>query len=115
MLEGFPARSAASIKRALVSKADILKHKKFLKKHSTMPSEAMKQLTDLEYFNYYHHIPPTPLKSKKGDLLFEVDRVLGKIVCDCGCTKYLVKWAGYPHSDNSCITELPEEFRADWA
>jgi hypothetical protein len=113
-LPGASARSAASIKRAAVSKAGILKDKKVLKKHPTQPSDGYKSFTDLEYFNYYHHVPPTPLVSKKGELLFEVDRVLGKMVCDCGRTKYLVKWAGYPHSENSCITELPEEFQPEW-
>lgn len=101
---GVLARSAASMKR-----------EKFQKKRSTTPTAAETNMTNLEYFNFYHNMPPTPLKCKNGTLMFEVDRVLGKIVCKCGRTKYLVKWAGYSNSENSCITKLPEEFRTDWA
>jgi hypothetical protein len=72
-------------------------------------------LSDLEYFDYYTTTPPTPIKNKRGEALFEVDRVLGKIVCACGTTNYLVKWRGYPNRDNSCITVLPLDFQAEWA
>ena len=107
-------RSDALLKRALVAKKYDQKIAKKIvkKKRATLPCP----LTDLEYFEYYRYTPPTPLKtSTKGVLLYEVDRVLGKIKCGCGNVRWLVKWVGYPNTENSCISKLPEEFRAEWA
>jgi hypothetical protein len=115
MQSGVLARSAASMKRAVITKAEVLKHKRFMEKHSGVPTAAQKKMTRLECLNFYYNTPPTPLKCKKGGLLFEVEKVLGKMTCDCGRIKYLVKWAGYPHSENSCITKLPDQFVVDWA
>jgi hypothetical protein len=112
MLQAPPARSDASTKRALSSKAQRLKQMEFIKKYST--SAAQKGRANLAYFHYCQTVPPTPITTNDGDQLFEVDRVLGKIVCECGRTTYLVKWSGYPNSENSCIAELPEEFQSEW-
>jgi hypothetical protein len=59
--------------------------------------------------------PPVALQSKKGVLLYEIEDVLGKLQCECGTVKYLVKWKGYPSSMNSCIARLPKVFRTAWA
>ena len=115
MQTGVLARSAASAKRAIISKAEALKYKQFMEKHSTTLVSTKKKPTLLECFNFYHNTPPTPLQSKKGVLLYEIEKVLGKVDCECGRIKYLVKWMGYPHSENSCITKLPKKFVKEWA
>jgi hypothetical protein len=98
-----------------VKKKDtISKPKKKSKKCSYKTTFEWTPLNDLEYFKYYMTTPPTPIKTKHGKTLYEVDRVLGKIKCACGTTNYLVKWRGYPNRDNSCIKVLPVDFREEW-
>jgi hypothetical protein len=125
MLDAPRARSDASMKRAVAAKLEMSKAKKQYRKQqeqhpkqqqspTSYNSVAMQELRNLEYFDFYTNTPPTPVKDKNGVLLWEVDRVLGKIVCGCGSVQYLVKWTGCPHSANSCINVLPEEFRSEW-
>jgi hypothetical protein len=103
-----PFPSNACIKRRLIAKKT--------KKNDAKKRATFNPLSDLEYFDYYRNTPPTPLKSKKGQLLYEIDEVLGKIHCDCGKVKFLVKWKGFPKSQNSCISKLPKDFQdVDWA
>ena len=110
-----PPRSNAVLKRAFIAKKNKKQNKKKQNKKISKKSAitSITTLTNLEYFNYYLHTPPTPLKTSKG-FLYEVDRVLGRIVCECGTVRWLVKWQGYPNTANSCIFFLPEEFRAQW-
>ena len=116
MADPTPLRSDALLKRKLFAKNFVQKHKSISKKVAKKKRAITGPLADLEYFEYYRYTPPTPLKtSTKGVLLYEVDRVLGKIVCECGTVRWLVKWQGYPNTDNSCISKLPEEFQSEWA
>jgi hypothetical protein len=51
---------------------------------------------------------PRPLQ-KKGDLLWEIEKLLGTRSGTFG-KEYLVKWKGYPDSDNMWIDSLPPFF-----
>jgi hypothetical protein len=51
---------------------------------------------------------PRPLQ-KEGDLLWEIDKLIGTRLGTFG-QEYLVKWKGYPDSDNMWIDTLPPFF-----
>jgi len=50
--------------------------------------------------------PPAALLDEQGDLHYHVERLLARRRCQ-GQYQYLVKWRGYPHSENSWEFEVP--------
>ncbi|GMF28606.1 unnamed protein product [Phytophthora fragariaefolia] len=50
--------------------------------------------------------PPPALLDKQGNRQFHVERILAKRRCR-GHNQYLVKWRGYPHSENAWEFEVP--------
>jgi hypothetical protein len=52
------------------------------------------------------HRPPAALLDEQGDLHYHVERLLARRRCQ-GQNQYLVKWRGYPHSQNSWEFEVP--------
>jgi hypothetical protein len=50
--------------------------------------------------------PPVALLDEQGDLHYHVERLLARRRCQ-GQYQYLVKWRGYPHSENSWEFEVP--------
>ncbi|GMF50673.1 unnamed protein product [Phytophthora fragariaefolia] len=52
--------------------------------------------------------PPPALLDEQGHRHFHVERILAKRQCS-GHNQYLVKWRGYPHSENSWEFEVPPD------